>query len=261
MAPARKAAARDLLRAHLLVRPPGRRPAQFHVRINPLDDAALIDLAAVMPSRPDGIMLPKTFGVACAERQTLYLHAFEAAHGIASGSTRIIAVATETARGALTLAEFADRPVPRLTAMTWGAEDLAAVLGASSNRGSDGQWTLTYRLAQANLLLAARAAGVAASDTLFVDFRDNDVLRASSRAAAGEGFEGRIAIHPAQVAPINDGFSPMTAEVTHAERVLAAFAAAAGVGTVGLDGKTLDISHLKRAQAVLIRHKAATARH
>ena len=90
-----------------------------------------------------------------------------------------------------------------------------------------------------------------AIDTLYVDFKDDEGLRASCRAARAEGFTGRIAIHPAQVAGINESFMPSAAEVEHAERVLAAFAAAPGAGTVGLDGKMLDIPHLKQAQNVL----------
>lgn len=256
VAPERKAMARDMLRSHLLARPPGQRPAQFYVRVNPLDDSALTDLAAIMPGRPDGIMLPKTFGADCVARLSFYLDAFEAAQEIAQGLTRIIPVATETARGALTLAEFADRRLPRLSALTWGAEDLATVLGASTNLAPEGGWALTYRIARSNLLLAAKAAGVAAIDTLFVDFRDDAGLLRSCEAAAAEGFEGRIAIHPAQVAGINAGFSPSAAAISHAERVLAAFAAAPGAGTVGLDGKMLDIPHLKQAQAVLARRDA-----
>lgn len=260
VAPDRKPAARDMLRGHLAARPPGTRKAAFYVRINPLDDSALSDLAAIMPAAPDGIMLPKTQGAGCVARLSLYLEAFEAAHGLEPGRTRIIPVATETPRAALTLAGFADTPLPRLVAMTWGAEDLAAALGASTNLGPDGAWSLVYRMARANVLLAARAAGVAAIDTLHVDFRDDAGLRLSSRAAAAEGFEGRIAIHPAQVAGINDSFAPSEAEVAHARRIIAAFDAAPGAGTVGLDGKMIDIPHLKQARSVLARHDAVTAR-
>ncbi|WP_323042828.1 CoA ester lyase [Gemmobacter sp.] len=260
VAPDRKGLARDMLRAHLAARPPGARKAAFYVRINPLDDAALADLAAVMPAAPDGIMLPKTLGAGCVARLSLYLDAFEAAHGLPAGQTRIIPVATETPRGALTLAGFADTPLPRLVALTWGAEDLSTALGASTNLGADGGWALVYRMARANVLLAARAAGVAAIDTLYVDFRDDAGLRLSCRAAAAEGFDGRIAIHPAQVAGINDSFAPSEADIAHARRIIAAFDAVPGAGTVGLDGRMIDIPHLKQARAVLARHAAITAR-
>ena len=256
VAPERKPEARAMVRAFLQARSPGRRTAQLYVRVNPLDEGALEDLAAVMSGAPDGIMLPKTLSARCVRRLSYYLDAFEAAHGIEAGRTRIIPVATETPQGALTLQSFAETPLPRLSAMTWGAEDLSTALGASTNLDVDGQWSLVYRMARANLLLAARAAGVAAIDTLHVDFRDDAGLRASCRVAAGEGFEGRIAIHPGQVAGINESFAPSDEDVTHARRIVAAFDANPGAGTVGLDGKMIDIPHLKQARAVLARHAA-----
>ncbi len=105
------------------------------------------------------------------------------------------------------------------------------------------------------MLLAAKAAGVQAIDTLYVNFKDPDGLRESCRAAAREGFTGRIAIHPDQVAIINQAFAPSDEDVIFARRVLAAFEAQSGTGTVGLDGKMLDIPHLKQAQQVLAMHE------
>lgn len=249
----RKPAARELLADHLRAHPAERRNAAFYVRINPLDDEALTDLAAVMPGGPDGIMLPKTYGPDCVRRLSLYLDAFEAAFGISQSQTRIIAIANETARGALALAEFGKRPDPRLIALTWGAEDLATALGARSNQDAEGALSLVYRMTRANVLLAARAAGVAAIDAISVDFRDPEALQAASAQAAAEGFDGRLAIHPAQVASINAGFQPTEAEIAHARRVIAAFEAAPGAGAVGLDGKMIDLPHLKQARNVLSR--------
>jgi citrate lyase subunit beta/citryl-CoA lyase len=101
------------------------------------------------------------------------------------------------------------------------------------------------------MLLAAKAAGVQAIETLYVDYRDDDGLRVSCRAAAQEGFTGRIAIHPAQVAIINECFVPSAADLEYAQGVVAAFSANPGAGTVGLNGKMLDIPHLKQAQQVI----------
>lgn len=260
VAPQRKDEARAMVRAALEATPPQERGAKLYVRINPLDDSALQDLAAVMPGRPDGIMLPKIYDAHCVARLSHYLDAFEAASGIPQGNTRIIPVATEMPKAALTLHTFADLPLQRLIAMTWGAEDLSTALGASTNLDLSGQWSLTYRIARANLLLAAKAAGVDAIDTLFVDFRDDEGLRAHCRAAAAEGFTGRIAIHPAQVAGINASFAPSDEEIAHAERIVAAFAVDPSVGAVGLDSKMFDIPHLKQAQALLARHAAIQAR-
>lgn len=253
VAPTRKEAGRKLLNQFLRSHPAHQRDAQYYVRINPLDGDALTDLVAIMGGGPDGIMLPKTFGADCVARLSLYLDAFEAVHGLTPGQTRIIAVATETARGALALAEFADRSLPRLSALTWGAEDLSTALGAAGNSDDSGAWALTYRIVRSQMLMTAKAAGVAAVETLYVDYRDQDGLLQSCRRAAAEGFDGRIAIHPAQVDGINAGFAPSEADIRHAQRVVTAFAAAPGSGTVGLDGRMLDIPHLKQARAVLAR--------
>ena len=139
----------------------------------------------------------------------------------------------------------------RLFGLTWGAEDLATALGASTNLDPVGGWALTYRLVRSLTLLGAKAAGVQAIDTLYVDFRDETGLRATSRAARAEGFTGRLAIHPAQVAAINESFLPSAEEIAQAERVVAAFAAAPGAGTVAIDGRMTDLPHLTQARAVL----------
>ena len=261
VAAANKASARDKVRDHLLARPRGSRRPLLYVRINALDDEALGDLAAVMPGAPDGIMVPKTTCADDVRILSFWLDAFEAAHGIDAGTTRVLPVATETAAGTLKLMEFADLPLQRLIGLTWGAEDLSTALGASSNLDpATGDWALVYRLARVQVLLAAKAAGVAAIDTLYVDFRDEEGLRRTSECAATEGFTGRIAIHPAQVDTVNAAFAPSREAVAHARRVIDAFEAAPGAGTVGLDGKMIDIPHLKQARNVLAHHEAFAAR-
>ena len=169
--------------------------------MNPLQDSALADLAAIMPGHPDAIMIPKTGGAGAGDvaRLSHYLDVFEAATGLARGETRILPVATETAADTLKPMEFADTALPSLAGLTGGAEDLSTALGASTNLNPETEgWGLVCRLARAQVLLAARAAGVAAFDTLHVDFRDEDGLRKSSAAASEKGFTGRIAIHPAR---------------------------------------------------------------
>lgn len=256
-----KPAARDKVLDHLTARPREGRKPLLYVRINPIGEGALEDLAAIMPGAPDGIMIPKTTCADDVRVLSLWLDAFEATNGIAVGSTRILPVATETAAGTLKLMEFADVPLPRLIGLTWGAEDLSAAIGASTNLDpASGEWALVYKLARVQVLLAAKAADVAAIDTLYVDFRDEAGLRQSSSRAADEGFEGRIAIHPAQVDPINEAFAPSPEAVEHARRVIAAFDANPGAGTVGLDGKMIDIPHLKQARNVLALHTTIAAR-
>jgi len=261
VSPENKPMARDKVLAHLSARAKGSRKPLLYVRINPLGEGALEDLAAIMPGAPDGIMIPKTTCADDVRVLSLWLDAFEAAHGIDGGTTRIIPVATETAAGTLKLMEFADADLPRLIALTWGAEDLSAALGAGTNLDPEtGNWALIYRVARVQVLLAAKAADVAAVDTLYVDFRDEAGLRQSSTRAADEGFTGRIAIHPAQVDPINEAFAPSPEAVAHARKVIAAFKANPGAGTVGLDGKMIDIPHLKQARNVLALHEAISAR-
>jgi citrate lyase subunit beta/citryl-CoA lyase len=261
VAPANKALARDKVAAFLSERPRAGRGGQLWVRINPLDTPlALPDLAAVVRGAPDGLMLPKADGPADVARLSHYLDALEAASGVAPGSIRILPVATETAIAPFRVGDYAGAALPRLAGLTWGAEDLAAAVGASTNLAPDGQWALTYRLVRSLTLLAAHASGVQAIETLFVDYRDDAGLEASCRAARTEGFSGRIAIHPAQVATINAAFTPSDDEIDFARRVVAAFAEAGDAGTVGLDGRMLDIPHLKQARQVLAQAETSARR-
>ncbi|MFN3472492.1 MAG: HpcH/HpaI aldolase/citrate lyase family protein [Blastomonas sp.] len=250
--PENKPQARELLSAFLAARPRGQRHTQLWVRVNPLDSGMILeDMAAVIPHGPDGIMLPKCNGPKDIIRTSHYLDAFEQVGSIEPGSIRILPVATETAISPFMLGDYAKAQLPRLAGLTWGAEDLSAAIGASTNLDETGGWALTYRIVRAQCLLAAHAAGVQAIDTLYVDFRDEDGLRTTSRASRAEGFTGRVAIHPAQVAAINESYMPSPEEIEHAERVIAAFAAVPGAGTVGLAGKMIDIPHLKQAHGVL----------
>lgn len=252
VAPANKPAARTLAADFLSARPRAGRGYQIWVRINPLDtDLALGDLAAVVASDPDGIMLPKPEGPADVLQLSHYLDALEVQAGLEPGSIGIVPVASETPGAVFKLGDYGEAKLSRLTALTWGAEDLSAAIGASTNLDASGEWAPAYKLARSLSLLASHAAGVQAIDTLYVDFRNEEGLRASCRAARSEGFTGRLAIHPAQVAIINECFSPSGEEITHAQRVLAAFAANPDAGTVGLDGKMIDIPHLKQAKRVL----------
>lgn len=252
VAPVSKAVAREKVTGFLKARPHEQRGAQLWVRINPLDTLmALDDLAAVVAGAPDGIMLPKANGPEDVRTLGHHLDALEVAFGLARGSIRILPVATETAVAPFRLGDYASAGLRRLAGLTWGAEDLAAAVGASTNLGPDGRWAMTFRMVRSLTLLAAHAAGVPAIETLYVDYNDEDGLIASSRAARAEGFSGRIAIHPAQVAGINTAFTPSQAEVDHARRVVAAFADAGDAGVVGIDGKMFDIPHLKQARQVL----------
>lgn len=246
VAAANKATARTLVAEHL--RSAARAQPQW-VRINPLDtEYALADLAAVVPARPDGIMLPKATR-AEAERLHHYLTALEASAGLPIGGIRTIVVATETAPALFGLGDYAG--CPRLAALTWGAEDSATALGATDNRDEAGEYDFPYQLFRALALAGAAAASVTPIETIHGDFRDLDGLAKVAAKARRAGFRGMMAIHPDQVPVINHAFSASEAEIARAEAIVAAFAANPGAGTIGLDGAMLDMPHLKRAQAVL----------
>lgn len=257
VSPENKPKAREMVKAFLAATPRDFRPVQYWVRVNAFDTGLTLgDLAAILPGIPDGIMQPKVNGPEDVRRLSHYLDALEAAHGIAAGSVRIIPVATETASAPFALGQYASAGLDRLVGLTWGAEDLSAAVGASTNIDASGEWSFTYKMVRSLCLLAAHAAGVQAIDTLYVQFRDDEGLRASCRAARSEGFTGRVAIHPAQVEAINETFTPSPEEIADARRIVSVFAANPGAGTVGLDGKMLDIPHLKQAQRTLAQAEA-----
>ncbi len=249
VAPSQKAAARALV-ARLIDRH-DRRDWSFFVRVNALDTGLMLDdLAAVMRSGLDALMIPKTNGAADVEKIAHYLDALEARAGMAPGSVKLAVVATETAKAMFALGSYAPTH-PRLAALTWGGEDLAAALGATANREEDGAWTFPYQVARAQCLFAASAADAAAIDTVFVDFRDMQGFESDCRRSRRDGFSGRMAIHPDQVAPINRCYAPSDAEIERARKIVAAFEANPGAGALGIDGRMIDIPHLKAARKIL----------
>ena len=196
-------------------------------------------------------MLPKINGADDVAKCSYFLDALEARDGVKAGSIKIAPVATETPAAPLRLGEFATAKLPRLIGLKWGAEDLSAAIGASTNLDETGRWTLTYRWVRSAVLLAAKSAGVQAIDTVYVDYRDRSGLIQSCRASVQEGFTGKAAIHPDQIDPINETFAPSREDVELAGKIVAAFEKNGATGTVGIDGKMFDIPHLKRARNVL----------
>lgn len=249
VAPPRKAAARALV-ARLIDDEPDRAWSCF-VRVNALDTGlTLDDLAAVVKPGLDAILIPKANGAAELEPIGARLDALEENARMRQGSVKLACVATETPKAMFALGSYAP-PHPRLVALTWGAEDLAAALGATDNKEADGSWTFPYQLARAQCLFAAAAAEVAAIDTVFTNFRDTGGLEQDCRRSRRDGFVGRLAIHPDQVAVINRAYSPSEAEIEHARKIVAAFDADPSAGTLGVDGKMVDIPHLKAARKTL----------
>jgi citrate lyase subunit beta/citryl-CoA lyase len=238
VAPQQKSAARDILKGL-----PGRSGGpEWWVRINPLgsdflkDDLELLGIADI-----HGIVLPKTESGA---------DVVELSHR--TGTIPVHAIVTETAASLFGLLSYRDPALP-LAAMSWGAEDLSAALGAASKYDAEGDLSFTYRLARSLCLAGAVAAGVQPVDGVFADFKDDDGLRAEAEAASREGFTGKLAIHPAQVPIINAAFTPSDDDVRHAEAIVAAFEAHPDAGVLSVVGKMVDRPHLMQARRVLER--------
>lgn len=240
VAPDRKKAARELLK-ELGARDGGPR---WWVRINPIgneyhkDDLSVLKLPDI-----EGIVLPK------AESGADVIHLSHSTGGIP-----IHAIVTETAASLFGLLSYRDMKSP-LVAMSWGAEDLSAALGASSKYDADGSLSFTYKMARSLCLAGAVAAGVQPVDGVFADFRDEAGLIAEAQAAAREGFTGKLAIHPAQVGPINAAFTPSADEIAHAQAIVDAFTADPAAGVLSVGGKMVDRPHLIQAERVLSRSR------
>lgn len=222
------------------------------VRINALDSQMWRDdLAAVMPGAPDGIMLPKSAGPESIQTLAAELYELEGRCGIASGSTRILALVSETAEAAITIPSYATASLPRLHGLVWGGEDLSAAIGAARKYDAAGRWTDAFRYVRVQTLLTAHAKGVLPLDTLHADFADLDGLKRLAEEARADGFGGMLAIHPAQVPVINAAFTPSEEDLAHARAVIAAFAAQPNAGTLQIDGKMIDRPHLVLAKRLL----------
>ena len=245
VAPEAKAAARAMTAEYVQ----GRDDAW--VRINPLDTEHWeADLDAVIASAPAGIVLPKARHAHDAVRVSEHIDVLENHHNLEHGSTAMIVLCTEHPEALFTLHSYVGT-VPRLAGLSWGAEDLAAAVGASANRSTNGEGLPQFELARSMCLFAAAAAEVSAIDTVFTDFRDHEGLLRYATNARRDGFTGMLAIHPAQVEIINAAFQPTAEDIERAERIVQAFSENPGAGTVGLDGKMIDRPHLLQAQRLL----------
>lgn len=237
VAPGGKDAAREHVAA-FLAEP---RTVPLFVRINPLDSGmADDDLAAVLAGKPDGIVLPKAEGGASLAALDARL----------SGDIAILPIATETPAAIFALGTYGG-VTDRLVGLTWGAEDLPAAIGAATSREADGSYTAPYQLARSLTLFGAHAAGVAAIETVYPDFRDLDGLAAYAARGRRDGFTGMMAIHPSQVAVINAAFTPTPEERAKAQAIVDLFVANPGAGALQLEGKMVDAPHLKAAKALL----------
>jgi citrate lyase subunit beta/citryl-CoA lyase len=236
--PERKKAARAIIKDV----PKRSNGPQWWVRVNPLgSEFHKDDLKIIRSAYVHGIVLPK------AESGE---DVVELSHR--TGNIPIHAIVTETPASLFNLMSYA-KPGSPLVAMSWGAEDLSAALGASSKYDESGELAFTYKLARSLCLAGAVAAGVQPVDGVFADFRDEAGLRAEAEGARREGFTGKLAIHPAQVAVINAAFLPSPEELHHARAVVAAFEAHPDAGVLSVGGRMVDRPHLIQARRVLER--------
>lgn len=227
----------------------------LYVRVNPLDSADVeADIAGVMPAGPDGIVQPKPNSGQDVHRLSIALGHAEERAGLRDRPVRILPIVTETPASVLQLSTYIGAS-SRTIGMSWGAEDLSAVVGSLLSRRAGRGLSSPYRLVRDLCLLTAAAADVEPIDTVFVDFRDEAGLRRECEEAAQDGFTGKMAIHPDQIAVINEMFTPSAIEIEHAQTIIRAFAENPGAGVASLNGKMLDQPHLKLAKKVLARAK------
>jgi citrate lyase subunit beta / citryl-CoA lyase len=254
---ARKAAARALTAQYVattrLLKP---RPL-LYVRVNALETAYWEeDLAGIMGSRPDGVLLPKARSGGDVHTLSIALNHAEERAGVDRGATRILAITTEVPVSLLQMHTYVGSS-SRLEGLSWGAEDLSGVLGAKANREADGSWTSPYRLARNLCLFTAAAANAQPIDTVFVDLRDMAGLRSEAQLAARDGFTAKMAIHPAQVPIINELFTPTAEEIGLAQEIVELFAHNPGAGVLAHRGQMVDRAHVVRAERILARAKSA----
>lgn len=253
IAPEGKAAARQDAAAFLKDVIPRKNRPRILVRVNGIASGLTDDdLDAIVPAKPDMIMLPKAEGGEAVIHADAKLAAREAMAGIPDGAIKVVALATETATSLFLTGTFRGASA-RLVGLSWGAEDLSAEIGAEKNRGADGRYLDLYRLARSLCLAGAAAAEVEAYDTVNIDFRNTDLLRLEAEDARRDGFSGMMAIHPIQVPIINAVFTPTAEAIEKARAIVAAFDANPNTGVVGIDGVMYDIPHLKNARRMLKR--------
>jgi len=228
------------------------------VRMNPLDsDWGLADLEATMEGRPDSYMVPKIRSKDDLLEVDAILTRLEQQYGYPAGAVKLLALATETPQGLLNIRDLGG--CPRVDSMSWGAEDLAAAIGAKRNRDAAGTFLEVFRHARIMTLLAATAADVQPVDTVFVDIKDIEGLRRDCEEGAAMGFTGKITIHPSQVEIVNEVFTPSATEVAWAEELLAAAEENRKLGKFAFNfhGQMVDVPHFTRAKTILARAKAA----
>nr|WP_240990269.1 CoA ester lyase [Cupriavidus taiwanensis] len=220
------------------------------VRVNGLSSGHILrDLAAVIPYRPNAIVLPKCRNVSDVHRLCDFLAAFECALLDDSWEVSVIAMATESSEGVFGLSSYRNAPM-RLRALMWGVEDLAADLGAfSSHIGKD--LTAPFSVARTMCLMAAAQAGIDAIDAVSTSLTDPARIQEEAAQAKRDGFVAKAAAHPSHIDAINDAFMPQQEEIRWAREVVDAFSRVGATGVARLGNAMIDRPHLRLAHRIL----------
>ena len=254
--PENKDSARETVTQWLKQVPFGRQERM--VRMNPLDTPwGVPDLEFTMRGRPDSYLVPKVRTRDDLLQIDTILSRMEREYGYPPGEVKLVVLATETPQGLLNIRDFGS--CPRVDALSWGAEDLSAAIGARRNRDEQGQFLEVFRYARIMTLLAATAAGVEPIDTVFVDINDIEGLRRECVEGAWMGFTGKVTIHPSQIAVVNAVFTPSAEEIAESRELLAAFEEnrKAGKMAFSFKGQMVDVPHLTRARTIIERGRLA----
>ncbi|MGI9483717.1 MAG: HpcH/HpaI aldolase/citrate lyase family protein [Hyphomicrobiales bacterium] len=255
VAPGRKNAASAITRDALEAMTADMRASgpQVYVRINPLGDGqAFRDVDMVIPGRPNGIVLPKCESGTDASQASEMLVRAESELGVTTGTVKMMAIMTETAASLFNAGSYS-KVATRLIALSWGAEDLSADIGATQTRDDNGRFLAPYEFARTLCLTGAAAAKLDAIDTVYVDFKDSAGLKRECEEALRDGFSGKLAIHPAQIPIINEAFTPLKSVVAKAQAIVEGFEKSAGTGVIAIDGEMVDRPHLVRAHKIIAR--------
>jgi citrate lyase subunit beta/citryl-CoA lyase len=224
-------------------------PDRLIIRINPRETGwYLDDVAETVVHRPAAILLPKCAGPADLLALSHQIDVLEASAGLPAGQIGILALATETA-ASLASMDYVS-VTPRLRGLCFGAEDLSADLGIVARRKT-GEFAAPVAAARNRVLIAAAAAGVPAIDTPFPDPRNPQGLLDELESSVTDGFSGKLCIHPSQVSVVQDAFTPSADRIAWARDVRRLLEGGDGAGVAILDGKMVDIAHLKLARRVL----------
>lgn len=227
-------------------------PMSRWVRINALDSRLWReDLVAVLPGAPEGIILPRSLGPESIRELAAELYELEQANHLVAGSTKILPLAGETARSALTISSYANEAMPRLAGLGWSAAGLGAALNATRLREPKGSWTEPFRFVRAQTLLTAHACAVMALEAMHGDAEDIKGLKAAAKTARADGFTGMFASHPAQIAEINAAFTPSEAELLEARKIVYAFEGGEDGEATPIDRRRVDMPQLKHAKQLL----------